>query len=160
MQRSLASALDGHLRLLRDIPVLSPLLLQDSSFLTLLSSLSLSLPAPVPISELLSDSSLDLTALSDTLAMTRQEQLQITRKLRSVKDSWIERKSEWEVLEEKMLWLEEHDSVERRGRGSCAREVDFVVRGFGKVLGGMEREMYQPPLPARTIGLISRLGIV
>src|SRR5579859_6224228 len=111
MQRSLVSALDGHLRLLRDIPLLSPLL-QDTSLLDLLSTLSL--PVPVPISELLSDSSLDLTALSDTLAMTRQEQLSITRKLRSVKDSWLERKSEWDVLEERMIWLEEHDSLERR----------------------------------------------
>jgi hypothetical protein len=141
MQRSLATALDGHLRLLRDIPVLSPLLLQDDTFLHLLTSLSQSLPLPVPISELLADSSLDLTALSDTLAMTRQDHLQITRKLRSVKDSWIERKSEWDVVEARMLWLEEHDSLERRGRGSCAREVEGVVRGFGKVLGGMEREL-------------------
>jgi hypothetical protein len=77
--------------------------------------------------------------------MTRQDHLQITRKLRSVKDSWIERKSEWDVLQERMMWLEEHDSVRRRERGSCAREVGFVVRGFGKVLGGMEREMYGFP---------------
>jgi hypothetical protein len=140
MQRSLASALDHHLRLLRDIPVLSPVLLQDDTFLMLLTSLTL--PVPVPISELLSDSSLDLTGLSDTLAMARQEQLQITRKLRSVKDSWMERKDEWDVLDERMAWLAEHDSVDRRARGSCAREVHGVVQGFGKVLGGMEREMY------------------
>lgn len=142
MQRSLASALDGHLRLLRDIPVVSPLLLQDDTFLHLLTSISQSLPLPVPISQLLADSSLDLTALSDTLAMTRQDHLQITRKLRSVKDSWIERKSEWDVVEARMLWLKEHDNIERRERGSCAREVQGVVRGFDKVLGGMEREMY------------------
>ena len=73
--------------------------------------------------------------------MTRQDHLQITRKLRSVKDSWVERKSEWDVVEARMVWLEEHDSFERRGRGSCAREVEGVVRGFDKVLGGMEREM-------------------
>ena len=103
MQKSLASALDHHLRLLRDIPVLSPMLLQDDTFLVLLTSLSL--PVPVPITELLSDSSLDLTALSDTLAMARQEQLQITRKLRSVKDAWMERKDDWDLLEARMAWL-------------------------------------------------------
>ena len=141
MQKSLASALDHHVRLLRDIPVLSPVLLQDDTFLTLLTSLQL--PVPVPISELLSDSSLDLTALSDTLAMARQEQLQATRKLRSVKDAWMERKDEWDILNDRMAWLAENDSVERRARGSCAREVHGVVRGFDKVLGGMEREMYR-----------------
>ena len=94
-------------------------------------------------SELLSDSSLDLTALSDTLAMARQEQLQTTRKLRSVKDSWMERKDEWTILNERMAWLAENDSLDRRARGSCAREVYGVVRGFDKVLGGMEREMYR-----------------
>ena len=140
MQKSLASALDHHLRLLRDIPLLSPVLLQDDTFITLLTSLSL--PTPVPISRLLSDSSLDLTGLSDTLAMTRQDQLQITRKLRSVKDAWMERKEEWDIVDQRMKWLEENDSVHRRARGSCAREVYGVVRGFDKVLGGMEREMY------------------
>ena len=139
MQKSLASALDHHVRLLRDVPVLSPVLLQDETFLALLTSLQL--PIPVPISELLSDSSLDLTALSDTLAMARQEQLQATRKLRSVKDAWMERKDEWDILNDRMAWLAENDSVERRARGSCAREVHGVVRGFDKVLGGMEREM-------------------
>ena len=141
MQKSLASALDHHVRLLRDIPVLSPVLLQDDTFLASLTSLQL--PIPVPISELLSDSSLDLTALSDTLAMARQEQLQATRKLRSVKDAWMERKDEWDILNDRMAWLAENDSVERRARGSCAREVHGVVRGFDKVLGGMEREMYR-----------------
>ena len=141
MQKSLASALDHHLRLLRDIPVLSPVLLQDDTFLALLSNLQL--PVPVPISELLSDSSLDLTALSDTLAMARQEQLQTTRKLRSVKDAWMERKDEWDILNDRMTWLAENDSLDRRARGSCAREVHGVVRGFDKVLGGMEREMYR-----------------
>jgi len=145
MQRSLASAIDGHLRLLRDIPLLSPHLHLDPSFHHLLSTLPQSLPTPVPISALLSDSSLDLTPLSDTLAMTRQDQLHLTRKLRSVHDAWIERKTEWQVLETRIAWLEEHDSVERRGRGSCAREVDGVVRGFGKVLGGLENEMYASP---------------
>ena len=140
MQKSLASALDHHLRLLRDIPVLSPMLLQDDTFLVLLTSLSL--PVPVPITELLSDSSLDLTALSDTLAMARQEQLQITRKLRSVKDAWMERKDDWDLLEARMAWLAENDSPDRRAKGSCAREVHGVVRGFDKVLGGIEREMY------------------
>jgi len=147
MQRSLASAIDGHLRLLRDIPLLSPHLHLDPSFHHLLSTLPQSLPTPVPISALLSDSSLDLTPLSDTLAMTRQDQLLMTRKLRSVHDAWIERKTEWQVLETRIAWLEEHDSVERRGRGSCAREVDGVVRGFGKVLGGLENEMYASPFP-------------
>jgi hypothetical protein len=142
MQISLASSMDHHLRLLRDIPILSPVLLEDDSFLELLSSLQL--PTPVPISELLSDSSLDLTALSDTLAMARQEQLQITRKLRTVKDSWMERKDEWDILDERMIWLAENDSLDRRARGSCAKEVHSVVRGFDKLLGGMEREMYQP----------------
>ena len=141
MQKSLASALDHHVRLLRDIPVLSPVLLQDETFLALLTSLQL--PIPVPISELLSDSSLDLTALSDTLAMARQEQLQTTRKLRSVKDAWMERKDEWDILNDRMAWLAENDSLDRRARGSCAREVHGVVRGFDKVLGGMEREMYR-----------------
>ena len=141
MQKSLASALDHHLRLLRDIPVLSPALLQDDTFLALLTNLQL--PVPVPISELLSDSSLDLTALSDTLAMARQEQLQTTRKLRSVKDAWMERKDEWDILNERMTWLAENDSLDRRARGSCTREVHGVVRGFDKVLGGMEREMYR-----------------
>jgi hypothetical protein len=140
MQKSLASALDHHVRLLRDIPILSPVLLLDDTFQVLLSTLSL--PVPVPISQLLSDSSPDLTGLSDTLAMTRQEQLQITRKLRSVKDAWMERKEEWDVVDEHIRWLEENDSEERRARGSCAREVHGVVRGFDKVLGGMEREMY------------------
>ena len=139
MQKSLASALDHHVRLLRDVPVLSPVLLQDDTFLASLTSLQL--PIPVPISELLLDSSLDLTALSDTLAMARQEQLQATRKLRSVKDAWMERKDEWDILNDRMAWLAENDSVERRARGSCAREVHGVVRGFDKVLGGMEREM-------------------
>ena len=139
MQKSLASSLDHHLRLLRDIPILSPILLQDDTFLVLLSSIQL--PAPVAISELLSDSSLDLTALSDTLAMARQEQLQITRKLRSVKDSWTQRKDEWDMLDERMRWLAEHDSLDRRARGSCAKEVHGVVRGFDKLLGGKEREM-------------------
>src|SRR5271170_4943755 len=118
MQISLASSMDHHLRLLRDIPILSPVLLEDDSFLVLLSSLQL--PTPVPISELLSDSSLDLTALSDTLAMARQEQ--ITRKLRTVKDSWMERKDEWDILDERMTWLAENDSHDRRARGSCAKE--------------------------------------
>lgn len=140
MQKSLAVALDHHLRLLRDIPILSPVLLQDDTFITLLTNISL--PTPVPISHLLSDSSLDLTGLSDTLAMTRQDQLQITRKLRSVKDSWMERKEEWDIINQRIKWLEENDSVDRRARGSCAREVHGVVRGFDKVLGGMEREMY------------------
>jgi hypothetical protein len=139
MQKSLASSLDHHLRLLRDIPILSPILLQDDTFLVLLSSIQL--PAPVAISELLSDSSLDLTALSDTLAMARQDQLQTTRKLRSVKDSWTQRKDEWDMLDERMRWLAEHDSPDRRARGSCAKEVHGVVRGFDKLLGGMEREM-------------------
>lgn len=141
MQKSLASALDHHSRLLRDIPVLSPILLQDDTFLELLTSLSL--PAPVTITNLLSESSLDLTALSDTLAMARQEQLQISRKLRSVKDAWMERKDEWDILEARIAWLTEHDSLERRARGSCTREVHGVVRGLDKVLGGMEREMYR-----------------
>ena len=141
MQKSLASALDHHLRLLRDIPILSPILLQDDTFLALLTNLQL--PVPVPISELLSDSSLDLTALSDTLAMARQEQLQTTRKLRSVKDAWMERKDEWDILNDRMAWLAENDSLDRRARGSCAREVYGVVRGFDKILGGMEREMYR-----------------
>jgi hypothetical protein len=140
MQRSLASTLDHHLRLLRDIPVLSPVLLQDDTFLVLLTGLNL--PPPAPISELLSDSSLDLTALSDTLAMARQEQLQITRKLRSVKDSWLERKHEWDILNERMAWLAENDSLDRRARGCCAREVHGVMKGFDKLLGGMERQMY------------------
>jgi hypothetical protein len=142
MQRSLASALDHHVRLLRDIPVLSPVLLDDDSFLVLLTNLQL--PVPVPISELLSYSSIDLTALSDTLAMARQEQLQVTRKLRSVKDAWMERKDEWDILDERMTWLAENDSLSRRARGSCAREIHGVVQGFNKVLGGMEREMYSP----------------
>jgi hypothetical protein len=140
MQKSLASALDHHLRLLRDIPVLSPVLLQDDTFPALLTNLQL--PVPVPVSELLSDSSLDLTALSDTLAMARQEQLQTTRKLRSVKDAWMERKDEWDILNDRMAWLAENDSLDRRARGSCAREVYGVVRGFGEILGGVEREMY------------------
>ena len=142
MQKSFASALDHHQRLLRDIPILSPVLLEDDGFLTLITNLSL--PSPAPISRLLSDSSVDLTGLSDTLAMTRQEQLQITRKLRSMKDAWMERKDEWQVLDQRMAWLAEHDSPLRRGKGSCAREVHGVVRGFDKVLGGMEREMYGP----------------
>ena len=139
IQKSFASTLDHHLRILRDIPVLSPILLQDDTFLVLLSSIEL--PAPVPISELLSDSSLDLTALSDALAMARQEQLQITRKLRYLKDSWTQRKDEWDLLDERIRWLGEYDSPNRRARGSCAREVHGVVRGFDKLLGGMEREM-------------------
>src|SRR5271155_3718482 len=105
MQRALASALDHHLRLLRDIPTFSVELLEDDSFVVLLASLNL--PTPVPISNLLSDSSVDLTALSDTLAMARQEQLQITRKLRSVKDSWIDRKYEWDAIDQKIAWLAE-----------------------------------------------------
>lgn len=142
MQNSLATAMDHHSRLLRDIPILSPVLLQDDTFLILLSNLQL--PDP-PMSELLLDSSsLDLTALSDTLAMTRQEQLQITRKLRSVKDSWMEKKQEWDILDQRMNWLAEHDSIDRRARGSCAKEVQGVVKGFDKLLGGMEREMYNP----------------
>jgi hypothetical protein len=54
----------------------------------------------------------------------------------------MERKDEWDVLDERMDWLAEHDSVDRRAPGSCAREVNCVVQGFGKVLGGMEREIY------------------
>jgi len=100
------------------------------------------LPAPTPISPLLCDVSLDLTALSDTLTVARQEQVQITRKLRSVKDTWTETKDEWEILEERMAWLAENDSPKRRSPGACAREVYSVVQGFNKVLGGIEREMY------------------
>jgi len=55
----------------------------------------------------------------------------------------MERKDEWDILNDRMAWLAENDSVERRARGSCAREVHGVVRGFDKVLGGMEREMYR-----------------
>lgn len=156
MQKSLASSLDHHQRLLRDIPILSPVLLQDDTFVTLLTNLTL--PSPAPISHLLSDSSVDLTGLSDTLAMARQEQLQITRKLRSVKDAWMERKDEWQVMDERMAWLAENDSPVRRAKGSCAREVQGVVRGFDKVLGGMEREMYTPLL--RRVTLTNSLGIV
>lgn len=94
------------------------------------------------MAELLSDSSVDLTALSDTLAMARQEQLQLTRKLRTVKDSWLERRDEWDIMDARMIWLAENDSFDRRARGSCAREVQGVVRGFDQILGGMERQMY------------------
>lgn len=139
MQKSLASALNHHLRLFRDIPVLSPVLLEDDTFLTLLTTLTL--PAPIPITELLEDSSLDLTGLSDTLAMARQEQLQIARKIRSVKEA-MERKDEWDLLNERMAWLAENDSLDRRARGSCAKEIHGVVRGFDKFLGGVERVMY------------------
>src|SRR5271154_1181283 len=143
MQRSLASALDHHLRLLRDIPILSPLLLQDDTFVTLLTNLTL--PSSVPVSSLLEDLSFDLTGLSDTLAMSRQDHLQTTRKLRSVKDAWMERKDQWDVLESSMDWLAEHDDVGRRPRGSCAREVQGVVKGFDKVLVCAERQMYGIP---------------
>lgn len=142
MQKSLASSLDHHLRLFRDVHFLSPELLQDDTFPNLLTSLTL--PVPVPISRLLSDSSMDFTALSDTLAMARQEQLKLTRKLRSLKDTWMERRDEWDMLNQRMAWLAENDSLDRRARGSCAREMYCVVRGFDKVLGGAERAMYEP----------------
>ena len=144
MQKSLASALDHHLRLLRDVPIHSPLLLQDDTFVTLLTNLQL--PSPVPISSLLGDLSLDLTGLTDTLTMARQEQLSSTRKLRSVKDVWIERKEQWDVMESSMDWLAQHDDLAKRPPGSCAREVQGVVRGFDKVLGCAERQMYGIPL--------------
>jgi len=143
MQRSLASALDHHLRLLRDVPILSPLLLQDDTFITLLTNLAL--PSPVVTSSLLEDLSFDLTGLSDTLTMSRQEHLQTTRRLRTVKDAWIERKDQWDVLEASMEWLAEHDNMVRRPRGSCAREMQAVVRGFDKVLLCAEQQMYSAP---------------
>jgi hypothetical protein len=76
--------------------------------------------------------------------MIRQEQLRMTRKLRSVKEAWLERKDEWELLNRRMTWLAEHDSFDRRAKGSCAKEVRNVVRGFDEVLGGMERRMFDP----------------
>ena len=139
-EKALAAALDHHSRLFRDIPVLSTVLSEDDTFLSLL--MDIRLPAPTPISPLLRDVSVDLTALSDTLTMARQQQLQITRKLRSVKDTWMERKDEWEILEERIAWLAENDPPKRRSPGACAREVYSVVQGFNKVLGGIEREMY------------------
>jgi hypothetical protein len=142
MQKSAATALDHHLRLLRDISPLSPWLLDDDSFLVLMANVTL--PAPVPVSHLLPDASLDLTAISDTVSMIRQEQVHITRKLRSVKEAWAERKDEWELLERTMIWLAEHDSFDRRAKGSCAEEVYKVVRGFDEVLGGMERQLFEP----------------
>jgi hypothetical protein len=140
MQKSLASALNHHVRVLRDVSILTPILLGDDTFLELLTSLAL--PTSVQIPALLSDYSVDLTALSDSLAMARQEQLQITRKLRSVRDGWMERKDAWEHMDDQIAWLAQHDSLDRRARGSCAREVRGVVQGFDRVLGQMERAMY------------------
>jgi hypothetical protein len=74
--------------------------------------------------------------------MTRQEQLHLTRKLRSVKDSFTDRKDEWDIVTLRMRWLAEHDSVDKRANGSCARQVTAVVQGFDKVLGGVERQLY------------------
>jgi hypothetical protein len=142
MQRGLAASLDHHVRIFRDIPLLSPLLQEDETFLTLLETVSL--PSPIRVTQLLSDSSLDMTSLSDTLAMARQEQVHLTRKLRSVRESWQERKGDWDGMRRRIDWLEEHDSEERRARGSCAREVHSVVRGFDKLLGGVHRQMYRP----------------
>ena len=141
MQQSLASSIDYHLRVLRDVPVLSPLLIQDDSFLALLTTLSL--PPPIPLPPLL-DSSFDLTSLSDTLAMTRQDQLHLSRKLRTVKDTWMERRDDYDIMNTRINWLAEHDSFDRRAPGSCAKEVRHVVDGFGKVLGGVERQLYLP----------------
>jgi hypothetical protein len=153
-QKALASALDHHSRLFRDIPLLTPHLSEDDTFLTLLTDLRLPSPSHARLSPLLEE--VDFTALTDTLTMARQEQLQLTRKLRSVKDTWTERREEWEVLDERMAWLAENDSLKRRERGSCAREMYGVVQGFSKLLGGMEREMY---LLYDCTGLTLRLGI-
>jgi hypothetical protein len=140
MQRSLANSLDYHTRIFRDIPLVSAYIHQDELFLSVLDALTL--PSPVPLTQLLPHSSVDLTSLSDTLAMTRQEQLQMTRKLRSIRDSVQDRKIEWDELDRRIVWLKEHDSEERRGRGSCARQVNGMVLGFDKLLGGMHRQMY------------------
>ena len=140
MQKSLASSLNHHVRLLHDITTLSSFLSQDETLITLLTDITL--PNPVELPPLLSDCQLDLTAVSDSLAMARHEHFKVTRKLRAVRDAWMERKDMWDMIDDKILWLSEHDSQDRRAPGSCAREVRGVMQGFDQVLGQMELAMY------------------
>ena len=117
--------------------------------LSLLSSLTLILPSPNPqclrallhLHSSTSDLLSTLSALSDTLHMTRQTASLASRRLKTARDTVEEMKRDAHTTDEGVQWVEKGRWNDRLAGRECARVCQDVVGGFEEVCRGWREKL-------------------
>lgn len=132
--------------------------------LPLLSSLALILPAPNPKSlrSLLhlhsstSDLLSTLSALSDTLHMTRQTASLASRRLKAARETVEEMKRDAQTKEDGVNWVDKGRWNDRLAGRECARVCQDVVGGFEEVCQGWREKLTGTGIGAPDVEVCAR----
>lgn len=128
-------------------PVLDSTLIDP--LLPLLSSLAPILPSPnsqslrslLHLHSSTSDLLSTLSALSDTLHMTRQTASLASRRLKAARETVEEMKRDAQVKEDGMNWVDKGRWNDRLAGRECARVCQDVVGGFEEVCNGWREKL-------------------